>query len=302
MMRQKATDRNQMATPGQNNGAPGKKDRREQAREKARIDREAERKRTRRNRFLLQGGIGAAVIVIALVIVLVVVNMPKPAVLSTSKAGPQNMISDGILLKGSDLAAVPTPAIKSGGKPVPTDPSKYSDTTNIVTYVDYQCPACQAFEATNSDQIKQMVASGAATVEIHPIAILDNSSQGNKYSTRAANAAACVANFQPDKYYDVSTALYANQPAESSPGRSDAQLISVLKGAGVSSSKISKCITTQKFVPWVTAATERVSKPLPNSTVARLEHTPTVVVDGKEFTGKITDAAEFKSFVEAQKN
>lgn len=297
-----------MATPGQKNGAPGKKDRREQAREKARIDREAERRRTRRNRFLLQGGIGAAVVVIALVIVLVVVNMPKPAALSTSKAGPQNMISDGILLKGPNLQAVPTAGITSGGKQVPTDRSKYSDTTNIVTYVDYQCPACRAFEATNSDQIKQMVASGAATLEIHPIAFLDNSSQGNKYSTRAANAAACVANFDPDKYYDVSTALFANQPAEGSPGRSDAQLISVLKDAGVSGSKISTCITTQKFVPWVTAATKRVDtsgstdvfKGVAN-TPMKFFGTPGVFVNGERYTGSITDAAAFKAFVAAQK-
>jgi protein-disulfide isomerase len=286
-----------MATPGSNSDGRGKKDRREEAREKARLEREAEKKRARRNRILVQSGIGVVVVAIALVVVLVVVNQPKPVALSKDKSGPLNMISDGILLSGSDVQAVSTPRIAANAKPKPTTPS--DDKTNIVTYVDYQCPACQAFEATNAEQMKALVAAGKATLEIHPIAILDNSSQGNKYSTRAANAAACVANYEPDKYFDVNTALYANQPAEGTAGAPDSKLISVLKGAGASSDKISKCITTQRFVPWVTAATTRVGSPLPNSSVAALAHTPTVIVNGQEFTGSITDAAAFKDFIES---
>jgi protein-disulfide isomerase len=287
-----------MVSAGNNDGL-AKKDRRDAAREKARQDREAERKRQRRNRFFWQGGIGLAVVAIAVIVVLVVANAPKPAELSKATAGPKNMVSDGILLSGSDLAAVPTAAIKAGGKPVPTDQSTLTGTVNITTYVDYQCPACQAFEQTNSDQIKQWVASGLATVEIHPVAILDNSSGGNMYSTRAGNAAACVANYDPNDYYAVSTAFYANQPAEGTNGATDKQILAVLKGAGASSSAITKCVTTQQFSAWETAATNRVlAGPLPNSSIAKLDHTPTVVVDGKEYTGSITDATAFATFVQ----
>jgi protein-disulfide isomerase len=290
----------QMVSAGNNDGL-AKKDRRDAAREKARQDRESERKRQRRNRFFWQGGAGLAVIAIAAIVVLVVTNAPKPAGLSDSTAGPANMISDGILLTGPDLAAVPTAAIKAGGKPVPTDEAKYPNTVNIVTYVDYQCPACQAFEQTNSAQIQQWVASGMATIEIHPVAILDASSEGNMYSTRAGNAAACVANYDPDDYYAVSTAFYANQPAEDTDGATNAQILAVLKGAGASSSEITNCVNTQQFSAWETAATNRVlNGPLPNSSITKLEHTPTVVVNGKEYTGSITDAAAFATFVEAQ--
>jgi protein-disulfide isomerase len=287
-----------MVSAGNNDGL-AKKDRRDAAREKARQDREAERKRQRRNRYFWQGGIGLAVIAIAAIVVLVVVNAPKPAALSKSTAGPQNMISDGILLTGANLNAVSTAGIPANGKPVPTDQSKYPSTVNITTYVDYQCPACQAFEQTNSAQIQQWVSSGLATVEIHPIAILDNSSQGNMYSTRAGNAAACVANYDPKDYYAVNTAFYANQPAEGTNGATDKQILAVLKGAGVSRANITKCVTTQQFVSWETAATNRVlAGPLPNSSIAKLDHTPTVVVGGKEYTGSITDAAAFATFVQ----
>src|SRR6185312_7975883 len=106
-----------MATPG--NSTPGgknlgKKDRREAAREKARLDREAERKRIRRNKIFLQGGVGVVVIAMAAIVMLIIVNQPKPVELSTNAAGPLNMASDGILLTGSTTSAVKTPGIKQG--------------------------------------------------------------------------------------------------------------------------------------------------------------------------------------------
>ena len=121
-----------MATPGSNSNM-GKKDRREAAREKARLDREAERKRTRRNKIFLQSGVGLAVIAIAAIVMLVIVNQPKPVELSNNEAGPANMISDGILLTGSTTTAVKTPGIKKGADPVPTDPSKYLRSETITS-------------------------------------------------------------------------------------------------------------------------------------------------------------------------
>jgi protein-disulfide isomerase len=288
-----------MATPGSNSNM-GKKDRREAAREKARLDREAERKRTRRNKIFLQGGVGLAVIAIAAIVMLVIVNQPKPVELSNNEAGPANMISDGILLTGSTTTAVKTPGIKKGADPVPTDPSKYSDTVNIVSYIDFQCPVCKAFEATNGEQIKSWVDSGKASIEIHPISFLDANSLGNKYSTRAANASACVAQEEPSKFYAVMQALFNDQPAESTPGRTDAQILKTLKSAGASSDAITNCVKTQKFSNWVTAETARVQgAPFPNTiSPATFRGTPTVFVDGQQYTGAIDNAATFKAFVD----
>jgi protein-disulfide isomerase len=275
--------------------AGGKKDRREQARETARLEREAQRRRDRRNRIFLQGGIGIVVIAIVAIIVVVIVNVNKPA-----GPGPKNMASDGIVLSGSKMDAVKTPAIKSGGSPVLTDTKKLPGVAHIVTYIDYQCPYCLQFETTNEDQIATMVKSGEATLEIHPISILDSSSLGNKYSTRAANAAACVANYDPNDFYAVNTALYANQPAEDSNGMSDKQLLSILKGAGASSSDITSCVTSQKFAGWVKSATTRVSNGTFKgiaATPAVFAGTPTVYVNGQKYGGSLTDPDAFASFV-----
>jgi protein-disulfide isomerase len=283
---------------------PGKKDRREEAREKARIEREAQKRKERRNRILLQGGIGLAVIAIIVVVVLLVVNANKPVV---AGPGPKNMASDGILIAGSNLDAVRTPALTKKETPTPTDRSKHTDTVNIVTYIDYQCPYCDQFETTNESQISDWVKAGEATIEIHPISFLDHSSLGNKYSTRAANAAACVANYDPDNFFAVNTALFANQPAENTGGKTDKEIIATLKSAGSSSDAISSCITSQKFVPWVAAASKRIDttgqtvvfKGVANTPTV-FGGTPTVFVNGEQYKGSLTSASDFASFVQAQ--
>lgn len=283
-----------MVAPGNNNEPAGKKDRREAAREKARIERELEQKRRRRNRIFLNGGITVGVLAILAIIALVVVNSGT----TSTAAGPKNMVSDGILLSGSKMQAVKTPAIKTGKKPVKTDTSKHTKTVNIVTYIDYQCPYCNQFETANETQLKTWVEQGAATLEIHPIAILDNSSLGTRYSTRAANAAACVANYQPNKFFAVNTALFANQPDENTTGLNDAKILSILKGAGSSSAAITSCVKNEKFSPWVKAATTRATtKALPNTKTGKFNGTPTVLVNGEQYSGSLTDATAFESFV-----
>jgi protein-disulfide isomerase len=282
-------------TPPANDGSqPGKKDRREQARETARIEREAEKKRQRRNRAFLQGGIGIAIIAVIAVIAIVVISTNKPV-----GPGPLNMASNGIVLSGSQMHAVETKAVKAGAKPIPTDTKKLTGTAHIVTYIDYQCPYCEQFETTNEDQIASMVKSGNATLEIHPISILDNSSLGNKYSTRAANAAACVANFDPNDFYAVNTALYANQPAENTSGKTDAELLAVLKGAGASGANITSCVKSQTFAGWVKSSSALVTAGNYSGVAASgtFAGTPTVFVNGKKYAGSLTDADAFAAFV-----
>jgi protein-disulfide isomerase len=158
-----------------------KNDRRAHAREVARGMREKQKKAERRRRFLIQGGIGLAVIAVALVVVLVIVNNQQNSVVSASSAaGPKNMLSDGILMHGVDgsPAAVKTAAIPKKGKPVATDTSKLTKTANIVEYIDLQCPYCQEFIETNLAQEDKWVADGKATLEIHPLAFLTDPANG----------------------------------------------------------------------------------------------------------------------------
>jgi protein-disulfide isomerase len=268
-----------------------KNEKRENAREKARVLREEQKKKDKRTRLLLQGGIIVAALAIIAVVVLVIINSIKPA-----GPGPLNMASDGIQIS-QGFVATETPALQPGDDPVPTE--RAEGELNITMYVDYLCPICGQFEATNGDYISSLLENGGTTVDIHPITILDRLSQGTKYSTRSANAASCVANYSPNQFYDFHNLLFANQPAENSTGLSDEELIDLTAQAGVSDAdSIASCIKGQEFKAFVTNATSRaLNGPIPNSNVDKVTGTPTVIVNGLKYEGPINDLASFQAFV-----
>lgn len=285
-----------MSNGGSNQPRPTRNEQREAAREKARVLREEQKKRERRNKWLIQGGVIVAVVAIAAIIGGLIFNSVKPA-----GPGPANMASDGILLTGVDgvITATETPALAAGATSKPTVPDDSGTVANIVTYIDYLCPFCGQFETTNSDSIRTMVESGAATLEVHPIALLTNKSAGTQYSLRAANAAACVANTSPNSFFDFNALLFENQPEETSTGLDNRELKALAKEAGVSSlSTIEQCIDDTTFKKWVQDATTRaLNEPVPNSDLEAIKGTPTVLVNGKQYEGSLTDPAEFQSFV-----
>lgn len=280
-------------TNGGANDRLSKNQRREAAREKARRLREQQKRRDRVSRIALQGGLAVVVIAIVAVVVFAVTSSIRPA-----GPGPANMASDGIVI-GEGMVAQTTAAIPADGTPSPSALDTSSGTVDIRVYLDYLCPYCGQFETTNGDQIKEWVSSGAATVEIHPIAILTTRSNGTKYSERAANAAACVADTAPDSFFDFNALLFANQPEEGTDGLSDAQLKDYAVQAGVEdTATVDSCIDDQSFVSWVRAATERATTgPLPGTDVASVSGTPTVLVNGEAYSGSLTDPDAFSSFV-----
>ena len=284
-------------TYGEAGDRGGTSERREAAREKARELRDQQRKKERRNRLFLQGGIGLGIIAIAAIIVLVLVNnIARPA------AGPLNMRSDGIII-GKDLKAVRTSAIPENGQPIATVRDKKSNVVSIRIYLDYFCPVCNAFETANKTQLTGWLKTGAVTLEIHPISILDRSSLGTAYSTRAANAAACVANYAPDDYWAFTQAMYARQPAENTVGLSNSQILAVIAAAKVHNiSQITPCVNNEKFKGWVASATTRaLNGPLPDSSAKNVAGTPTVIVDGVEYpitSADVGSASAFAAFVE----
>jgi len=242
-----------------------------------------------------RGGISIGLLAIVAIIAVVIAGGAR-----TTGTGPLNMASDGILLTGDGAAitAVTTPALAADADPVPTDPADYPDTVNIVTYLDYLCPFCEEFESANSAQITSWVTAGNATLEVHPLSILDSASKGTNYSTRSANAAACVANYDPNNFLAVNSALFANQPTENSTGLTNAQLTSLVTDAGATDPKIASCIADEEFSAWVAAATSRaLAGPLPNANIPKVSGTPTVIVNGKAYTGAFGDTAAFQAFV-----
>ena len=267
--------------------------RRDEAREKAKAIREQRRKQQRKARIIIASVIVAVIVGVAAGGYFFVLQGQRP-----TGPGPLNMRSDGIVI-GGDFVAERTPATQVGQKPLATAIDDESDVIRIQMYVDYFCPVCNTFEQTNGEQIVKWLDTGVATVEIHPIPLLDRVSQGTKYSSRATNAAACVANYAPDQYYAFHTELFAQQPEESTVGLTDEQLIQVAKDAKVTAvSSVTTCITDQRVRTWVAESKERaLTGPIADSDIAAISGTPTILVNGQQYTGAADDAQAFRQFV-----
>jgi protein-disulfide isomerase len=146
----------------------------------------------------------------------------------------------------------------------------------IVVYEDFICPACGQFEQQVGSYLEEQVSIGAISVEYRPIAFLDQASTTD-YSSRAANAAACVFDSSgAETFHEFHDLLFANQPAEGSDGLSDEELITLADEAGADD--VVSCITEREFGGWVEEANDSASR---NNVVS----TPTVYVDGKEIEG-----------------
>jgi protein-disulfide isomerase len=229
---------------------------------------------------------GSVVVTVAIVVVAVLILTSVFASLQRASGG-----------SGESSGSVGAPAAAHGDGIVLG--SGGDDAVRVVAYIDYFCPFCGEFEAANAEQLSDWVDSGEVVLEVHPIAILDRASLGTKYSTRAANAAACVADSSPGAFESFNALLFSNQPAEQTEGLSDAELVDLAGQAGAAeSSGVRECIQSGEFEDWVTEATNRaLNGPLPDSDVERVEGTPTVIVDGKQYEGPLDDPEAFADFV-----
>ena len=274
-----------------------KNERRAAARERARELHEARLRKEKRNRALTIGGIVVAAAAVVVVVVLVIVNGIRP-----SSPGPENMASDGIVI-GAGLQAERTPAIPVDGDATPTEQT--DEHLQIVIYQDYMCPHCGTFDQTNGDTIRDLVNGGLATVEIHPMAYMDRSSLGSKFSTRATNAAACLAEQAPDSFFDWNELMFANQPEQMTQGLSDDEMLAFMEQAGADvTPELTDCVKGLQFESWTSdAAVRAASEPVPYTVEGADEviadRTPTILVNGRQYLGPLTDAAVFQQFLQA---
>jgi protein-disulfide isomerase len=145
----------------------------------------------------------------------------------------------------------------------------------LEVYLDYMCPFCGRFERANGAEVERLVAAGTVQLHLYPLSFLDQASSGTRYSTRAANAIATVANRAPDKVVAFNAALYAHQPDEGSSGLSDEDIGALAAGAGVPPEVIGQ-FHEQIFEPWVARSTDLAFG-------TGISGTPTVKINGVVF-------------------
>jgi protein-disulfide isomerase len=274
---------------------PSKNERRDVAREKAREQRLRQQRREKRNRVLLQASIGVVILAIVAIVAVIIVNSVRPP-----GPGPRNMANGGITISGKSLTAERTAAPAADATPSP-QATVGGGKVFIQAYEDFGCPACQQFEQTYGPQVQQLITSGAAVVQYHPVAILDNRFTDGTYSTRAANAAAAVANWSPDTFPAFHALLYKTgvQPAEGSAGLTDDRLVQLVKQVKPRNvAQIEQAIRDQRFKSWVTDRTDEFVAKTGSLADVKIPaknrgSTPTIVVNGQYWDG----TTNFGSFV-----
>ena len=273
------------------------------AREKAREIREAQLKKEKRNKLLIGWGIVAAVVAIIVIVALVVTsNIKNNAPVADEGPTPANgNIHGGVTLLANTGVAKTDPAtVKLSDLPpapaTPPSPVKAPGTeaeagkpVKVVLYIDFICPVCKDFEAKYNETLTKLRNDGKITVEYRPLGFLDSRSTTN-YSSRAANAAACVVNESPEKYSDFVDLLFAKQPAEGSAGLSDNELKKMATDVGAKS--IDTCVDDKTYRPWVKHTTQEAS-------VIGVTGTPTVFVDGKQYGTGDSAKTPFDQYLQA---
>lgn len=212
-----------------------------------------ERARRRRSR-LLQAGVAVALVVVVLLAAVAVLAARDEA--GEPAGAPAGVDDRGAVVLGAEDAAVRVDVVE-----------------------DFQCPACQAFEAAAGTLLDEAAASGDVQVAYHQIAFLDRAST-TEYASRAANAAACTLDAAgAETWKELHDLLYAEQPPEGGAGLDDAQLVDLAVRAGAEEDAVASCVEDGTFRGWVeeqtTAAFEEGVAGQPVS------GTPTVVVDGE---------------------
>jgi hypothetical protein len=220
------------------------------------------------------------------------------------QVGPSNMLSDGILLTGSTnsttnqatITPVTTLALQPDAKPVATNLATYTSTANIALYLDFASPKTAQFWAANGTAIENWLGAGYITLEAHPVAT--SSTAANDYSSRAANAAACVAANDANSFLGVTDALLRAASTKTETKMTTAKLVAVVKKAGVTDTTTIDCINGNGFGSWVVASTTRATHGgLLNAKVKTLKAAPLVVVNKTPYTGSISNNTELTTFI-----
>jgi protein-disulfide isomerase len=144
----------------------------------------------------------------------------------------------------------------------------------VAFYEDFLCPACGNFERSFGPTVSKLIDDGAIAADYYMTGFLSRASN-DQYSSRAANAAYCVADESIDAFRRFHTALYTKDIQPSETGTSfpnNAKLIELAREAGVVG-KVPECVNSGKYLPMVDGLVD----------AAGIHATPTVRINGQDY-------------------
>jgi protein-disulfide isomerase len=239
--------------------------------------------------ILVSAGVVVFIAVIGLFMVIQNNKDASESKVTASEVTPSNTINDGFTVTSAGLLEAEPYDFETKFKAEPYS----AEETNVSMYVDYACPHCAEFEEKNLPLMTEWLQSGEIdSLSIHPLAFL------SEYSVNAANAASCVAEYDPANFLKAHEAMTTSY--ESTPkGKT---LVRLLKEAGVDTSVegISACIRGGEFNNFVEESTTKAQGgPVPQTSLAAsegIQGTPAVFVNGQQYSGD-PDEKVFAEFV-----
>jgi protein-disulfide isomerase len=271
-----------------------KSQKREAAKAKAIAMRKAEQKKRKQRLITTWVTSGVALLGVAALVFFVVTGNNTLSVQASTTA-PNNMASDGAILTSPTEVKQNTGYDLEKGKPSEsTAELADSDVPHVEIYLDYACPHCAEFEEANSDYMTSLLESNRATVEVKPIVVLNT-----PMSYTGSNAAACVANYAPEKLWQFNSELFA---LTTDSGTNESGVRTVLSNLDLTADEkktVGACDDSNMFSKWVETATLNALARTDASNAQLVTGTPTVLVDGVKYPFGPKD---FKTFMEAVLN
>jgi protein-disulfide isomerase len=209
----------------------------------------------RKRNLAIQIGLTAVVVIFAVVLVLYIVM-----------SGDKKPVSG----ETKSVRVASSNVIKKEGS---SDPKVV-----ISLYEDFLCPHCGLFEQQFGPTVNKLIDTGAIAADYYMVAILDR--QGNGYSSRAANAAYCVADESNDAFRRFHSALFAQQPQEGSAVYPDnARLVEIARQAGAGGG-VPDCIDKGRYTEMAQGL----------AAAAGIQATPTIRINGQDYETTTPDA------------
>jgi len=203
--------------------------------------REAKRRRERRIVTGIALGLALALVVGGIVLLVVRSNATRPA-------------------EGEEWPITEVQQTPTGGEPIHfgTDGEHH-----VEMFVDFHCPHCVTFESEFGSILQQAESQQQATIDIYPMAFIDDG------SASAANSFACAAEAgYPRAYFN---ALFANASRQWTPQ----QLLELSSQIGHEPSpEFTACVNDRAHTEWVTSIATAADQ-------RGVTGTPTIFIDGE---------------------
>lgn len=245
-------------------------------------------KQARKRKIATWSTVGVLIVAIVTVVIFVITSNTQNK-LSVSETSPNAMSSNGVILTSKTDVLKGTGYNLDSGKGVESKTLlKDSKVPHIELYIDYDCPHCKEFEDTNSKFIDSLLEEKKATVEYKPIVVI-----GSNLSISGGNAAACVAEYAPNRFNDANTALFAQH------GKQNVSVSGTIKSLGIegdAGKQVNNCVSSKVFSKWLEKATGQALELKDANGQRVVTGTPTVLIDGVKYP---YSPAQFQTFMNA---